>query len=185
MEAIRQPWFVERDPGRIRFTFFISHVSEDADTVIDLRSQIAGVSARGGRTALDCFLDVHAWQIANDSREVIKEFLPKSEYLVVWITPAYLRTRRGWVWMELAYAELIELSLNYQSLGLPYPYIIPVFQGVSLAQVARTPLLSYWQRSLLYPPGKALPVPEIARKLVDFHDQEALKRSHAPPRPEP
>jgi hypothetical protein len=103
--------------------------------------------------------------------------------MVVWVTSAYSRTRRGRDWMELAYTELIELSLNYQSLGLPYLYITPVFQGVSLAQIARNPLLSSWQRGLLNPPGKAFPVREVARKRVDFRDQEALRRSLTPPKP--
>jgi hypothetical protein len=40
-------------------------------------------------------------------------------------------------------------------------------------QIERTPLLNYWQKSLVPPSAESTPS-EIARRLVDFYDQQAL-----------
>ena len=177
MRGRHPPWYIECDRALLQYAFFISHVSEDTDQVRKLKSKIASISRRGGGEALDCFLDFDCWLKGNVSSEVIKESLLKSEYLVCWITPAYLRNRRGWIWMEFAYAELLELSLNYRELGTRFPYIVPVFQGVTMRQADRTPLHAYVHRNLPGPLGKTSPIPTIARELVDFYDQERRRRS--------
>src|SRR5882762_11270234 len=152
MAKQRPPWHVERDPAACRYAFFVSHVGEDAQAVIQLKAEIAACSGKGGRTALQCFLDVHDWLTANGPSMVIKESLLRSEYMVVWVTPAYLKTRRGWGWQELAYGELLELSLNIDHLDVHNPYIVPVIpRKVNVQQIARTPLVNYWQRQLLSP----------------------------------
>jgi hypothetical protein len=95
--------------------------------------------------------------------------------MVAWVSPAYLATTRGWVWMELAYAELIELSMNRNHYDLDHPFVVPVFRNLTVEHLARTPWLDYWQRQVVTP-HQDHPVSEIARHLVDFHEQEARKR---------
>ncbi len=174
MAKQRPPWFVPRDTASVQYAFFLSHVGEDNEEIQQLASAIQALSGRGGRTPLTCFLDVNNWPIGNVNTSAIKEYLLKSAHVVVWATPAYLQSVRGWVWMELAYAELIELSLNSAMLELRHPYIVPVFRTVSVEQLERTPLLGYWQRQLVVP-NKDYSLMEIAQKLVEFHEQEALR----------
>ena len=132
MAKARPVWQARWPTGALSYAFFISHVSEDNDTVKALAAEIRSQSSAGGRPALGCFLDVESWQTGNDILGVIKEFIPKSEYVVVWATPAYLANDRGWVWMELAYAELLETSLNLPGVNIRLPYIVPVFQRVAV-----------------------------------------------------
>src|SRR5262245_45655321 len=137
------PWTVRRDPDVLRYAFFISHVREDAEEVARLKAEIVGYSGRGGRPPLACFLDLHDWSIGNENSSVIRLNLLESAHLVAWISPSYLATSRGWVWMELAYAELIEQSLNLGSIGLQHPYIVPVYRQLSVQLLERTPWLGY------------------------------------------
>jgi len=169
------PWFVRRDVTTHTHAFFLSHVAEDAAEIADLKAAIEGYSGRGARTSLRCFVDVQNWQIGNDNGTVIRDRLLHSDHMVCWVTPSYVATTRGWVWMELAYAELIELSMNIAQFGLRAPFIVPVFYNVGIAQIERTPLLAYWQRQLAYT-QQSPDIAEIARKLVDFHEQELRKR---------
>ena len=174
MAKQRPPWFVPRDADEVRYAFFLSHVAEDSEAVQQIASAIHAFSGRGGRPPLACFLDVNNWPIGNVNTSAIKEYLLKSAHMVAWVTPSYLQSIRGWVWMELAYAELIELSLNSTRLELRHPYIVPVFRNVAVNQLERTPLLGYWQRQLVVP-NKEHSLEEIARKLVDFHEQEGQR----------
>ncbi len=176
MEERRPPWYVERDWSARRYAFFLSHVQEDSASLTLLQSEVAALSGRGGGETLDSFLDINRWLIGNLNSEVIKESLLHSEYLVAWITPAFLRNRRGWIWMEFAYAELLELSLNYREMGIRYPYIIPIFQGVSARTLQRTPFHGYIQRAPLGPPGPTHEIAAVARALVDFFRQEQRRK---------
>jgi hypothetical protein len=74
-------------------------------------------------------------------------------------------------------AELLELSRNYPHLGVRFPYIVPVFRGVLLDDVARTPLFAYWKRTLV-DPSRRWGVRAIAQRLVEFYNQEANRRGH-------
>jgi len=169
------PWYVRRNAPPFRYALFIAHVAEDAGAVAQLKAEIDAYSGRGGRAPLSCFLDVHNWPIGNVNTAAIRENLLQSAHLVAWISPIYLATQRGWVWVELAYAELIELSMNLGKFGVRHPYLVPVFKGVTLAQVERTPWLAYWERKLLLP-DQDHPTAELARKRVDFYEQEVLKQ---------
>ena len=98
----RPPWYIP-DTVAPAYAFFLSHVTEDARAVIQLKTQITQLTRRRGRAALACFLDKHDWLIANDLVGVIREALLRSEYVVLWVTPAYLEaSKRGWVWVEFA-----------------------------------------------------------------------------------
>jgi hypothetical protein len=157
------------------YAFFISHVTEDAEDAKKLKAEIQGISGRGGRPAVDCFIDKHNWLAANENTAVIREFLVKSAHMLCWVTPTYLAKQRGWVWVELAYAELIELSMNLKKFAVQTPYVVPLFRGVDVQQIARTPLHDYWQRNLVLP-NQDPSLAEIARKLVDYHEQELSKK---------
>ncbi len=99
-------WTVLR-PAAPRYAFFISHVGEDSRDVIRLKSEIIAQSGQGGQTPIDCFLDLQNWQIGNENSTVIRASILQSAHMVIWVTPAYLKNPRGWVCMELAYAELL------------------------------------------------------------------------------
>jgi hypothetical protein len=176
MAKRRSPWHVERDSARLSYAFFISHVAEDSDAVRTLKAEVAGLSGRG-RAALTCYLDLHDWETVNEPSRVIRDNLLQSEYMVAWITPAYLEAgRRGWIWFEFAYAELIQLSLNArEGYGIRHPYIVPIFQGVPIEDIERSPLVNYWLLKL-FNPAHHPTIPEVARMLVEFYDQEARKR---------
>ena len=175
MAKRRPEWFVSSDAAAARYAFFISHVGEDAAEVKELKAEIQALSGKGGRTPIDCFLDRHDWPGGNNNTAVMRDHLLQSRHMVLWVTPGYLQSRRGWVWMELAYAELLELSFNFGQFGRRYPYIVPVFRGVTVEQTDRTPLVDYWSVKLA-PPDAAFSIREVAAKLVDFHEQEARKR---------
>jgi len=166
---------VRRDADSLRHAFFVSHVAEDEAEVVQLKAEIEAYSGRGGRAPLTCFLDVQNWLKGNQSGMVIRESLRRSAHMVAWVSPTYLATTRGWVWMELAYAELIERSMNHGHFDLAHPFIVPVFRRLTAEHLARTPWHDYWQRAIV-PPHQEHSVAEIARHLVDFHEQEARKR---------
>src|SRR6266446_3463245 len=107
------PWKVSSYPNP-PFAFFISHVAEDTAVVKQLKSAIAAQSGRGGQPGLTCFLDCDNWQIGNENGSVIRDYLRQSQFMLAWVTPAYLKNKRGWVWFELCYAEILEASLNEQ-----------------------------------------------------------------------
>lgn len=176
MAKRRPPWFVPQDSSGVRYAFFLSHVAEDSEELQQLASLIHAFSGRGGRVPLTCFLDVNNWPIGNENTSVIKEFLLKSAYCVVWVTPAYLQSIRGWAWLELAYAELIDLSLNAALPERRHPYIVPVFRNVTVNQLERTPLLGYWQGQLVVP-NQEFSLNDLAQKLVEFYEQESLRGS--------
>jgi hypothetical protein len=143
--------------------------------VAQLKAEIdaySGRAGRGGRPPLDCFLDIHNWDTAKLNTAVMRQKLLESTHIVFWVTRGFLQNVRGWVWIEFAYAELIELSANLGTLN-HRPYIVPIFRNVSVQDLERNPLLSYWQRRLSKPDVN---IKEIAQKLVDFYDQEAPKR---------
>ncbi len=175
MAKRRPPLFVEQNLADLKFAFFISHVGEDAAAVAQVKAAIEARSGRGGRPGLACFLDVHTWPFGNENIGVIKEFLLKSAFMIAWVSPQYLATTRGWVWVELAFANLIEISRN-RPWGYPrHPFIAPVFlPGVTVNHLERTPLLDYWQRKLLLT-TREISTEEIAHKLVDFYEQEFRK----------
>lgn len=173
--AKRPPWFVRQELDVTSYAFFVSHVNEDSAEIRQLKAEINAYSGRGGRPSLDCFFDVHNWPTANLNTAVIREYLLKSDHMLCWVTPAYLANSRGWVWMEMAYAELIDLSANLGQLEVRAPYIVPVFRGVDLQELSRTPLLRYWERRLIAT-DQSTSLKEIASRLVDFHEQEMLKR---------
>src|SRR4051794_18306598 len=112
MAAPSWRWHITIDRSDCEFAFFVSHVAEDADEVEQFaRSLESGFIASGGLQIQTCFLDLNDWEHGNPPKAVIRRHLAASHFFVGWVTPNYLKAaKRGWVWLELAYAELIELS---------------------------------------------------------------------------
>jgi hypothetical protein len=174
------PWFVGRAPSApLDYTFFLSHDSTDKDDVLRLKEEILAQSGAGDRPALPCFVDIHDWPPGTDPTLVMREALYASNYMVVWVTPAFLSNSRGWVWVEFAYGELLDIGLNIAEVGSRFPFLLPVFRGVSIDQVQKTPLLRFWHRPV-GPVDRLLPIPEVAKKLLDFHGLQLRKRGVDP-----
>lgn len=149
---MNQPWFVQFGQAVTpRFCYFISHVSEDAVAVQKLEKSLKRL-ARRRHGSVPCFLDSKDWQAGRKNSELIRDRLLESMHMLIWVTPDYLRSRRGWVWMELAFAELLDRRLELQAMEreelISYPFVVPVFMDVTHRQLARTPLHDYWQRGI-------------------------------------
>ena len=172
-EPSRRPWDIDHGSATKRYSSFISHVSGDVQSARRLAAEISALSVRDGLPALTCFLDVHNWRPGVEPRKNIQEALLASEHVVVWATPKYLaELGRGWVWYELAYADLIDQTMQYDlSEKTPlraYPFVIPILRGVVIEDVARTPLCDYWQRSI-HRPDRRPAISEVARLLIETY----------------
>jgi len=177
--ARQSDWQVH-PPEVPEYNFFLSHVREDKPDVIRLKSEISSLSGRQGRNPLKSFLDTHDWTQIRNNTQVIRESLRVSEFFLAWITPDYIGNNRGWVWLEWAYAELLELSQNHHRFEVELPFIIPVFVGVRLAGLERSPILRYWERGIrIEASGDS--VKAIAKKIVEFHADEQRRRSGTTP----
>jgi hypothetical protein len=175
MRPAEHAWHIELPPREdLAYAFFLSHVGEDKGPVLELKAEIERLSVSGGGAALRCFIDVHDWKSWNDLTAVIRHTLPYSAHMLIWITPNYLKNKRGWVWVEFAYAELLERNLSLSQVDR-YPFIVPIFRRVTVRSIERTPLLPYWERRIERP-GESLPPPDLAAKLIDFHQRERRKR---------
>lgn len=172
--VIHQSWRVERGLG-FKFSFFLSHVSEDNARAVSLQDEIHRLSEEVGTPRKRCYLDVTNWTNGVDNGEVIRNALLQSEHMVLLVTPAYLRARRGWVWMELAYGEIIHEDFRINTGGrenIPsYPFIFPVFVDVKLRAIERTPLLMYWQRKLIVDSKSTDLITQVAKLLVAQYQQ--------------
>lgn len=179
MARKKWPWRITVDRSKCEYAFFVSRVSEDSAEVVQFRDAIIkAFKAAGGLALQPCFLDVHDWDVGNPPTAVIRRKLAASQFFIGWVTPDYLEhARRGWPWFELAYAEIIEL--NRQPLpDVEFPYVVPVFRGVSAADISRTPWQDYLSREIV----KSLPhedtkayIDRLVPRLVAYYAQEMRK----------
>ena len=183
MTADRTPGNVPSRPAH-QYDFFISHVAEDTEDVKRLKSEIIKRTRRRPGPELNCFLDSENWEIGTDAY-LYRHYLLKSRFMIAWITPSYLKNKRGWVWFELRDAEILEERYNAEhgsASGLILYYIAPVFRGVGMKQVDPTPLHRYSQRGLLKT-GREYSLAQIAKTIIAFYDQEIRKRTSPPAGP--
>lgn len=129
---------------------------------------------RRGKVARDLFLDIHDWPKGKASPWAIRDALLASEFMIAWISPAYLRSRRGWIWMELTLAQLLEDSLNL-GLGIRHPFVLAVFRGVTVRTIAKTPWIDYLHRAVVSP-HERLEIPQIAKQVVKVHERALRDR---------
>ena len=174
MATRRPPWFVPQLPINTEYGFFISHVQNDAQEVKRLKKVLEGKATQSNQQ-LKCFLDLDDWPLGSVNLEVIRKYLLRSQFMIAWITPGYLANTRGWIWVELACATLIELSLNGDRLDTLSPFIVPIFRGVRVDEVARTPWLEFWQRNLGRPTSNTS-IPKLADLLLKFRHDEIKRR---------
>jgi hypothetical protein len=179
MPSPKFPWRI-LPPAAPKYAFFLSHVSEDKPEVERLRSLILDRSSAGGRLPLACFLDATDWPQGNRFIGAIRELALESQYMVMWVAPRFLeQSSRGWAWIEFAYADLIHQARRVNHPDVLNPYLLPLFQGVKLADIERTPLIDYWQQSLLRH-DEVDPVPAAADRLVAFHEQQVRRFGSGP-----
>jgi len=147
--ARRWPWQTRIDRAKCEFAFFVSHVAEDSREVVALAQALAAeFQSAGGLPIQPCFLDINDWEHGNPPKAVIRKKIATSQFFVGWVTPRYLQAgRRGWVWLELAYAELVQLS-QQPSIEFEFPFIVPVFRDVEIDELRRTPWLDYLPQEL-------------------------------------
>ena len=174
MAIRRSPWLVPYQATNTEYSFFISYVQDDAKDVKRLKQELEKKSAKRN-DPLQCFLDIDDWPLGRVSMEVIREYLLRSQFMVAWITPSYLQNTRGWNWMELASASLIELSMNRDRLVTLAPFVIPIFRGVSVSDVERTPWLEFWQQKIVQP-NQRTSIPKLAELLISLRQEESKRR---------
>lgn len=168
MPPSRPPWYVEEPVLDRNFhDFFISHVAEDQSEVVRLKQELESIALEDG-ARFRCFLDVEDWPTGVPGSEAIRDVLLRSRHVILWITPRYLGAgSRGWVWYELAYAELIQNSIKFRNIGKRYyPYILPIFHDINVADLERTPLLDFWGFALERAKGPP-DIPGLAAKLAE------------------
>lgn len=68
------------------------------------------------------------------------------------------------------------MPLYCGGLSIRFPFIVPVFDSVTISDVERTPLLHYWTRRLRNV-GEPLDAAAVARQVMTFYDQEMTKRA--------
>ncbi|HEY2415310.1 MAG TPA: toll/interleukin-1 receptor domain-containing protein [Pirellulaceae bacterium] len=172
------PWRVELNRLECEFVFFVSHVMEDNDEVLWFANALEDRFRFLGIPIKACFLDVQDWEHGNPPKDLIRRKLAASHFFLGWISPNYLKAaKRGWVWFELAYAELIELS-RQPSVDIKFPFILPVLRNVSVRQIGRTPWLAYVQREIERSRrGEKIEdfVERLVSKLVAYYSQEINK----------
>lgn len=182
----RPSWLVAIDSTTVDYGFFVSHVREDEGDVRSLKSAVERFATEQGESLARCFLDLTDWPDGRISVEVIREYLARSVVMVAWITPRYLEAVRGWQWIELAYADLIEVSLNWETPRDPatgtIQYVVPLFRGVKIQDVERTPWINYWTRQ--FPQlGDEPPIEQLAERLFRFCVDATKRRGIAAPPP--
>jgi len=173
------PWRVKIDRSKCEFAFFVSHVSEDIDEVGRFANALQDAFAlAGGLPIQACFLDVDDWEIGNPPKAVIRKKLAASQFFLGWVTPHYLNAaNRGWVYLELAYAELIELS-RQPVLDVEFPFVVPVFRNVLPDDIQRTPWLDYLPREVERSQiAESIDeyLERLVPKLISFYEQETRK----------
>lgn len=165
-------WTISYDTQQCQYSFFLSHVQEDLPQVKELRRQIhkkLPAIERDGASRRKCFLDSEDWPAGQPNVDVIRRTLRLSQVFVAYVTPQYLRGTRGWTWLELAYAQLIEDYLNVAMVDRRFPFVLVVFRDVTIEDVHRTPLWDLWSRAAVGAHESLSPI-HIATRLVGIRE---------------
>ena len=161
-----EPWIVRPDPKLQRYSFFLSHVAEDKPFVSRVRQLVESRLRRAGSRLVNCFIDARDWPRGRPALLALQDAILASAHTAVFVTPDYLHaSRRGWTWIEFALAYLIDAGRT-QLHRSKSPYIVPIFRGVSVEDLGRTPLVEYWHSNLL-PPGESTPA-AVAEHLAAY-----------------
>lgn len=172
-------WRVAYNPTweSLRYSFFLSYVSEDHAEIEQLRNAIVEEQRKRGGNQLRPFFAVHDFPAATPVAPVLRDAMINSGFLLLWVTPNFLNSKRGWVWMELTLGQLIEDSLNARQMGLVLPFVLTVFRNIRSARsIQRTPLHDYWMRPVM-PADKESDTREVAKKLIDLLEIQSVRRS--------
>ena len=184
MGGKRWPWRIHHDRTKCEYAFFVSHVSEDLDDVTAFVQALDSAFQKAGGLAVQtCFIDSRDWELAKPVTDEIRQKLLLSQFFIGWVTPAYLRhsQQRGWVWIELAYATLIENS-SRAGPELDSPFILPVFRGVNPEQLSQTPWHDFVPRQVERSSPRerlATYLKRLVPQLLKFHGQQMTKWNRA------
>ncbi|MDX1966715.1 MAG: hypothetical protein SFV23_06045 [Planctomycetaceae bacterium] len=169
-------WWVPHPLGNYRHSFFISHVREDLTNVRRLKRSLDRRIRLSSPHVPPCFLDCDDWPHGKPTAPAIRDALGASEFPVVWVTPRFMNSSRGWIWFELAYGQLIEQSLNLGRPDWALPYVLAVFREIDIESVAPSPLLEYWGRSVVAA-HESLNVAKIAERLAKVRTRHLPERN--------
>jgi len=112
-------WTVAAFP-RCTHHVFLSHCREDHDELV------RPVHERLATNNISGWLDREDYHYGRDSRTALRDAILRSRHTVFFVTPAMLATGRGWCVLELAYAELLQVSLVRPG-GALANVILPLF----------------------------------------------------------
>lgn len=168
-----RPWAIEIDPDEQRYAFFLSHVSEDKSFMLRVKQLLEPRLRRAGARLDACFIDAKNWRRGRPALSVLQEAILTSAHCTVLVTPDYLQaSRRGWTWIEFAFAYLIDKSRQGLEPDVA-PFIVPIFRGVAIEDLGRTPLVEFWNSNLIGVGDDDSPA-AVAEYLADyFIDAEA------------
>jgi hypothetical protein len=110
-------WKVDSFP-KCEYHVFLSHSREDqADLVRPVYDQLLNLQ-------IVPWLDQEDYYYGRSSRAALRDGILNSRHVVFFVTDAMLASARGWCILELAYAELIDLTL--QEAGGQLLKVIPI-----------------------------------------------------------
>ncbi len=127
-------WTVARFPDCTHHTF-LSHSREDHDTLV------RPVFARLKSDGINPWIDRHHYQYGPDSRTALQDAILRCRHVVFFITPALLKSPRGWCVLELAYAEILNRTLTFQGEQLTNVFLPLMF----LPKSSRRGMRTVWQ----------------------------------------
>lgn len=99
---------------------FLSHCAEDRDALV------SPVYDRLVATGVTPWLDREDYYYGRDSRAALRDGILRSRHVVFFVTRAMLTVPRGWCVLELALAELLELSFRVRG-GQLANVFLPLF----------------------------------------------------------
>lgn len=147
---------------------FLSHCAEDRDALV------APVYDRLVAAGITPWLDREDYYYGRDSRTALRDGILRSRHVVFFVTRKMLTVARGWCVLELALAELLELSLRVPGGQLSNVFLPLFFVPQSSPKLPR----SVWQlvrdRGRFHPPGDGDPVTWCAGEIRQFLLREQL-----------
>ena len=112
-------WQITSFP-KCEYHVFLSHCQEDRDVLV--RPLYDRLVAGG----VAPWLDQEDYYYGRDSRTALRDGMMRSRHIVFFVTDAMLSTARGWCVVELALAEIAELSFRVPGGQLAH-LLLPLF----------------------------------------------------------
>lgn len=65
--------------------------------------------------------------------------------------------------------------MNRDRLVTLAPFVVPIFRGVNVSDVERTPWLEFWQQKIVQP-NQRTSIPKLAELLISLRQEETRRR---------